>query len=81
MAAAHLGGVAATTALLGAVFLAVTDALARLLPTPQRLPLAVALTGTTAAFVWHAKIAASAGLCRHCARLSHTALPRTAEPF
>lgn len=101
-AAAHLGGVAAATALLGAAFLAATGALARRLPVPRRLPLVVAWTGTTAAaalalsalvltcaallaadlplaglagaltIVCHAKIAASARLCRRCARLSAT---------
>ncbi|WP_327679560.1 permease prefix domain 1-containing protein [Kitasatospora sp. NBC_00458] len=45
----HLGGVAALTALLAAGFLAATGVLARRLPTPERLPLAVAWTGTTAA--------------------------------
>ncbi|MCX4970579.1 permease prefix domain 1-containing protein [Streptomyces sp. NBC_00654] len=46
---AHLGGTAALTALLAGVLLAATGSLARLLPTPQRLPLVVAWTGTTAA--------------------------------
>jgi hypothetical protein len=110
VAAAHLGGVAAATALLGAAILAATGALARRLPTPERLPLAVAWTGTTAAvalatsaitlavasllaadlplvmlagaltIVCHAKIAASARLCRHCARLP-TSSPHTAETW
>ncbi|MFC6880675.1 MULTISPECIES: hypothetical protein [Actinomadura] len=99
-AAAHLGGVAAATALLGAACLAATGTLARRVPTPRRLPAVMAWTGTTAAtalaisaltltvasllvsdlpmtvlagaltFLCHAKIAASARLCRHCARLS-----------
>jgi hypothetical protein len=47
--AAHLGAVAAATALMGAAFLAGTGALARRLPTPAGLPLVVAWTGTTAA--------------------------------
>ncbi|NBE50931.1 permease prefix domain 1-containing protein [Streptomyces boluensis] len=46
---AHLGGVAAVAALLAAAALAATGALARRLPTPHRLPLAVAWTGTVAA--------------------------------
>ncbi|NGN69012.1 hypothetical protein G5C51_34630 [Streptomyces sp. A7024] len=46
---AHLGGTAAATALAAAVFLAATGPLARRLPTPDRLPLLVAWTGTTAA--------------------------------
>lgn len=47
LAAANAGGVAVTAALLAAVFLALTGA--RRLPTPDRLPLAVAWTGTAAA--------------------------------
>jgi hypothetical protein len=46
--AVHLAGVAAAAALLGAAALAATGALARWLPTPYRLPLAVAWTGTAA---------------------------------
>jgi hypothetical protein len=47
--AAHLlAGVAAATALLAAATLATTGTLARWLPTPRRLPLAVAWTGTVA---------------------------------
>ncbi|MET9437088.1 permease prefix domain 1-containing protein [Streptomyces sp. NPDC006551] len=46
--AAHLAGVATLAALLAAVTLAATGALARRLPTPHRLPLAVAWAGTTA---------------------------------
>ncbi|MDX3226153.1 hypothetical protein [Streptomyces sp. ME19-01-6] len=46
--AAHVGGVAAAAALLAAASLAATGALARWLPTPRRLPLMVAWTGTTA---------------------------------
>lgn len=46
--AAHVGGVAAAAALLAGVSLAATGALARRLPTPPRLPLMVAWTGTTA---------------------------------
>ncbi|WP_067451024.1 permease prefix domain 1-containing protein [Actinomadura macra] len=46
--AAHLGGVAALTALLAAASLAATGALARRLPVPDRLPLVMAWTGTTA---------------------------------
>lgn len=46
--ALHLAGVAAAAALLAAVTLVATGALARRLPTPHRLPLAVAWTGTTA---------------------------------
>ncbi|GAB2573281.1 hypothetical protein GCM10027168_02790 [Streptomyces capparidis] len=49
LAAAHLGGAAAGAALLAAACLAATGALARRLPTPRRLPLLVAWTGTTAA--------------------------------
>ncbi|QXJ22912.1 hypothetical protein AGRA3207_003992 [Actinomadura graeca] len=97
--AAHLGGVAASTALLAAASLAATGALARRLPVPDRLPLVMAWTGTTACvalavsaltltgasimaadwpltlltgaltLVAHARIAASARACRHCARL------------
>jgi hypothetical protein len=44
----HLAGVAAVAALLAAATLAATGTLARRLPTPHRLPLAVAWTGTTA---------------------------------
>ncbi|WP_131741626.1 permease prefix domain 1-containing protein [Actinomadura roseirufa] len=44
----HLAGVAGTVALLAAATPAVTGALARRLPVPRRLPLAVAWTGTTA---------------------------------
>nr|WP_179816260.1 permease prefix domain 1-containing protein [Allostreptomyces psammosilenae] len=47
--AAHLAGVAAIAATLAAVTLTATGTLARWLPTPNRLPLAVAWTGTTAA--------------------------------
>jgi hypothetical protein len=43
-----LAGVATCAALLAAATLAATGALARRLPTPHRLPLAVAWTGTTA---------------------------------
>ncbi|MFD5619631.1 permease prefix domain 1-containing protein [Streptomyces yangpuensis] len=46
---AHLGGTAAATALAAAVFLAATGRLARRLATPDRLPVMVAWTGTTAA--------------------------------
>jgi hypothetical protein len=46
--AVHLGGVTAATALLAAAALAATGALARRLPTPHRLPIVVAWTGTTA---------------------------------
>lgn len=46
---AHLGGVAAASALLAAAALAATGTLARRLSTPHRLPLAVAWTGTVAA--------------------------------
>ncbi|GAA1303219.1 hypothetical protein OG298_44840 (plasmid) [Streptomyces sp. NBC_01005] len=100
---AHLGGLAALTALLAAVSLSVTGTLARRLPLPQQLPLVVAWTGTTAAvalglsaltlitaavfatnwpltaaaclitIVFHARIAASARACRHCACLPVTA--------
>ncbi|MEU5639771.1 hypothetical protein [Streptomyces milbemycinicus] len=45
---AHVGGVAAVAALLAAASLAATGALARRLPTPRRLPLMVAWTGTAA---------------------------------
>ncbi|WP_331767041.1 permease prefix domain 1-containing protein [Embleya sp. NBC_00896] len=47
--AVQLTGIAATVALLAAAALAATGALARRLPPPHRLPLAVAWTGTTAA--------------------------------
>lgn len=46
--AVHLAGVASVAALLAAATLATTGTLARRLPTPHRLPLAVAWTGTTA---------------------------------
>ncbi|MFC9793556.1 hypothetical protein ACFVJI_13025 [Streptomyces sp. NPDC127584] len=46
---AHLSGVAATAALVGAAALLATGALARRLPTPDRLPLVVAWTGTATA--------------------------------
>ncbi|MDQ8705315.1 hypothetical protein RCO28_22875 [Streptomyces sp. LHD-70] len=46
---AHLGGVAAVTALLAAAALVATGALARRLPMPRRLPLTVAWSGTAAA--------------------------------
>ena len=46
--AVHLAGVAACAALLAAATLAATGTLARWLPTPDRLPLAVAWAGTTA---------------------------------
>jgi hypothetical protein len=46
--AAHLAGAAAITALLAAAALAATGTLAQWLPTPHRLPLVVAWTGTTA---------------------------------
>ncbi|MCX5589272.1 permease prefix domain 1-containing protein [Streptomyces erythrochromogenes] len=46
---AHLGGTAAATALAAAAFLAATGRLARRLSTPDRLPVMVAWTGTTAA--------------------------------
>ncbi|MEU3424128.1 permease prefix domain 1-containing protein [Streptomyces gardneri] len=46
--AAHLAGVAIGATLLSAATLAVTGTLARRLPTPPRLPLLVAWTGTTA---------------------------------
>jgi len=46
--AVHLAGVATVAALLAATTLAITGPLARRLPTPHRLPLAVAWTGTTA---------------------------------
>ncbi|MBT2507656.1 hypothetical protein J7I98_17530 [Streptomyces sp. ISL-98] len=46
--AVHLAGVATVAALLAAATLAATGALARRLPTPHRLPLVVAWTGTTA---------------------------------
>ncbi|MFE0011532.1 hypothetical protein, partial [Streptomyces erythrochromogenes] len=46
---AHLGGTAAATALAAAVFLAATGRLAHRLSTPDRLPVMVAWTGTTAA--------------------------------
>ncbi|MGW6979277.1 permease prefix domain 1-containing protein [Streptomyces sp. NPDC054932] len=46
---AHLGGTAAAAALAAAAFLAATGPLARRLPTPDRLPVMVAWTGTTAA--------------------------------
>lgn len=46
--AVHLAGVAGVAALLAAAALAVTGSLARRLPVPRRLPLAVAWTGTTA---------------------------------
>jgi hypothetical protein len=45
--AVPLAGVAATAALLAAATLAATGTLARWLPTPHRLPLVVAWTGTT----------------------------------
>ncbi|WP_175408641.1 permease prefix domain 1-containing protein [Streptomyces sp. TRM64462] len=45
---AHLATAAATAALLAVVTLAATGPLARRLPTPHRLPLAVAWTGTAA---------------------------------
>ncbi|MGP4028513.1 permease prefix domain 1-containing protein [Actinomadura sp. 3N407] len=44
----HLAGVAATAGLLAATTLAATGPLALRVPTPRRLPLAVAWTGTTA---------------------------------
>ncbi|WP_222947007.1 permease prefix domain 1-containing protein [Streptomyces sp. TRM49041] len=44
----HLVGVAATASVLSAATLAATGRLARWLPTPHRLPLAVAWTGTAA---------------------------------
>ena len=47
--AGYLGGIAAVTAFLAAVFLLSTGSLARRMPTPERLPLVVAWTGTTAA--------------------------------
>ncbi|MES4900965.1 MULTISPECIES: hypothetical protein [unclassified Streptomyces] len=46
--AAHVGGVATAAALLAAASLAATGVLARWLPTPRRLPLVVAWTGTAA---------------------------------
>ncbi|WP_318209327.1 MULTISPECIES: permease prefix domain 1-containing protein [unclassified Streptomyces] len=46
--AVHLAGVSIAATLLAAVALAVTGTLARRLPTPPRLPLVVAWTGTTA---------------------------------
>ncbi|MGW3566018.1 hypothetical protein ACWDSL_19440 [Streptomyces sp. NPDC000941] len=46
--AVHVGGVATAAALLAAASLAATGALARWLPTPRRLPLMVAWTGTAA---------------------------------
>ncbi|OMI39662.1 hypothetical protein [Streptomyces sparsogenes] len=46
--AAPLGGIAAAVALLAAASLAATGVLARRLPVPDRLPLMVAWTGTTA---------------------------------
>lgn len=46
--AAHVGGVATAAALLAAASLAATGVLARWLPTPRRLPLMVAWTGTAA---------------------------------
>ncbi|WUI03039.1 permease prefix domain 1-containing protein [Spirillospora sp. NBC_00431] len=46
--AVHLAAVAATAALLAAATLAATGPLARRIPTPPRLPLVVAWTGTTA---------------------------------
>ncbi|MGH3239576.1 MAG: hypothetical protein ACRDNL_04295, partial [Spirillospora sp.] len=46
--AVHLAAVATTAALLAATTLAATGPLARRIPTPPRLPLAVAWTGTTA---------------------------------
>lgn len=47
MAAMSLAGVAIVAALLAATLLAATGTLARRLPTPRRLPLAVAWAGTT----------------------------------
>ncbi|MER5279151.1 hypothetical protein ABT025_25870 [Streptomyces sp. NPDC002809] len=49
VAAAHLGGLSALTALLAAVLLSATGSLGRRLPLPQQLPLVAAWTGTTAA--------------------------------
>lgn len=46
--AVHLGGLIAVTALLAAAATAATGALARHLPTPRRLPLVIAWTGTVA---------------------------------
>ncbi|MFF8783962.1 permease prefix domain 1-containing protein [Streptomyces sp. NPDC015125] len=46
--AVHLAGVAGVAALLAAATLAATGTLARWLPVPHQLPLAVAWTGTTA---------------------------------
>ncbi|MFB7370097.1 permease prefix domain 1-containing protein [Streptomyces sp. NPDC056222] len=46
--AVHLAGVAGVAALLAAAMLAASGTLARRLPTPHRLPLVVAWTGTTA---------------------------------
>jgi hypothetical protein len=46
--AVHLAGIATVAALLAAATLAATGSLARRLPTPRRLPLAVAWAGTTA---------------------------------
>lgn len=46
--AVHLGGIAVTAALLAVATLAATGPLALRIPTPRRLPLAVAWTGTAA---------------------------------
>ncbi|MFE9397453.1 permease prefix domain 1-containing protein [Streptomyces flavidovirens] len=100
--AVHLAGVAGVGALLAAAALAATGTLARRLPTPHLLPLAVAWAGTTASVAmaiatlalaiasllatnWplvalagslaaasHAAMAASARMCRQCARLPIT---------
>ncbi len=99
LTAVNATALAAATALLATVFLALTGTLGRRFPVPGGLPLAVAWTGTTAAAAvgvgaltltaaavlsanWplaaatallalasHARIAASARACRHCARL------------
>ncbi|GAA0942657.1 permease prefix domain 1-containing protein [Actinocorallia libanotica] len=99
LTAVNATALAAATALLATVFLALTGTLGRRFPAPGGLPLAVAWTGTTAAAAvgvgaltltaaavlsanWplaaatallalasHARIAATARACRHCARL------------
>ncbi|MDX2847647.1 permease prefix domain 1-containing protein [Streptomyces sp. PA03-3a] len=61
--AVHLAGVAGAAALLAAAALAVTGTLARRLPVPHRLPLAVAWTGTTASVAMAVATLALATAC------------------
>ncbi|WP_392567630.1 hypothetical protein [Actinacidiphila glaucinigra] len=61
--AVHLAGVAGLAALLAAAALAVTGSLARRLPVPHRLPLAVAWAGTTASVAMAVATLALAAAC------------------